>query len=188
MRYFLLLTGLSALLMACDGPASEQLPDVYVDTKTFIDGQITLLNRQKPMVQKTVLLDTRDQVQQTDSIDWNRELELFRQIDINKPAFRSSYTTARPDSLTYDYTVKSTEDRLAVRTLTVQLDSASRQPARITAVLQSQNPLYKSERRVLLECGPTKTRQWRVAHYRVEGFRELTFFGRNTFQIEGRIR
>ncbi len=187
MRFFLLPISLIALLTACDVTTTEQQPNVYFDTKTVIDTQITLLNRAKPMVQKTVLLDNRNQTQRLTDIDWKHELDLFLQADINKPAFRTSYTINRPDSLTYLYRVKPDPKKLAVQSLTIVLDSATRKPARITATLQSQNPLYKSERRLLLECGQTKTRQWRVTHYRVEGFRELTFFGRNDFRIDGRI-
>jgi hypothetical protein len=187
MRSFRLLILILPALTACEGPAADQQIKTYFDTKTFVDQQVVLLTKQKPTVQKTVRLDQANQVQQTDSIDWNRELELFRQLDLNKPAFRSSYTTARPDSLTVQYRLKPGEKQMTVQLLTVRLDAATRQPAQISATLHAQNPLYQSERRILLDCGPTKTRQWRVAHYRVEGFRQLTFFSRNEFSIDGRI-
>ena len=78
--------------------------------------------------------------QTTRDINWTRELELFTQADINKPALRSSYQITRPDSLTYQYTLKNSEERLTVRSLNVRLDAATRKPSRIDAVLQTKQP------------------------------------------------
>jgi hypothetical protein len=111
---------------------------------------------------------------------------LFTQADINKPALRTSYQISRPDSLTYQYTLKNLADQLTVQSLTVQVDSATHQPRRIEAVLQTSNPLYSSERNLLLESGPTGG-QWRVNHYRLSGFQKLPYFDKNRFLVEGQV-
>lgn len=139
------------------------------------------------MVNKAVAVNDKRNQQTTRDINWTHELELFTQADINKPALRSSYQISRPDSLTYQYALKNLEERLTVRSLRVQVDSVTHQPRRIEAVLQNNNPLYSSERTLLLESGPAGG-QWRVQHYKLAGFQKLPYFDKNEFFVEGRVQ
>lgn len=176
------------ILSSCSDPAQQNQPNVYYDVAGFIKRQITNLSARRPTVEKAVQINDQRSRQTTRDLDWNRELELFTQADINKPALRSSYQIARPDSLTYQYTLKKSEERLTVRSLTVQLDASTRQPRRIEAVLQTNNPLYSSERHLLLESGPVGNQPWRVQHYRLSGFQQLSYFDKNAFLVEGRVQ
>ena len=181
---FLLLT---LFFSSCTDPAQKTQPNVYYDVLGFVNQQITDLSSQKPLVTKVVAINANRNQQATRDINWNRELELFIQADINKPALQTSYQMARPDSLTYQYTLKNSEERLTVRSLTVRLDSVSHRPRQIEAVLQTSNPLYSSERTLLLESGLMANRQWRVQHYKVSGFQKLPYFDKNEFLVEGRL-
>lgn len=180
---------LSILLVisSCSGPPQQNQPNSYYDVLGFVKQQISNLSVQKPMVSKAVAVNETRNQQNTRDINWTRELELFTQADINKPALRSSYQIVRPDSLTYQYTLKNSEERLTVRSLRVQVDSVTHQPRRIEAVLQTQNPLYSSERTLLLESGLTGG-QWRVQHYKLAGFQKLPYFDKNKFVVEGRVQ
>lgn len=171
---------------SCNNPARQDQPNVYYDVLGFVEQQITDLSARKPLVKKAVGINESRSQQQTRDINWNRELALFTQADINKPALRTSYQITRPDSLTYQYTLKNSADQLIVQSLVVQVDSATHQPRRIEAVLQSQNPLYSSERNILLESGSTDG-QWRVNHYRLSGFQKLPYFNKNSFLVEGQV-
>lgn len=175
------------ILSSCIDRDAPNQPNVYYDVAGFVKRQIADLSAQKPLVSKTVLVNEERSQQTTHDINWNRELELFTQADINKPALRNSYLVTRPDSMTYQYTLKKSEERLTVRLLRVQLDPTTRQPRRIEAALQTNNPLYSSERHLLLDIGPAAGRQWGVARYKLWGFQELSFFDKNTFLVEGRI-
>lgn len=176
------------LISGCTDSVQQKQPIVYYDVLGFIRHQITSLSAQKPTVAKAVAINQERNQQTTNAINWSRELELFTQADINKPALLSSYQIARPDSLTYQYTLKKSEERLTVRSLTVQLDKRTHQPRRIEAVLQTNNPLYSSERQLLLESGPIAGRAWQVKHYKVSGFQKLPYFSRNDFSVEGRVQ
>lgn len=178
---------LPLLFSGCNNPAQSDLPPVYYDVGGFVNRQITDLSARKPLVQKAVQINQERSQQTVRTVNWQRELELFLQADINKPALRSSYAIARPDSLTYRYTLKNSEERLTVRSLLVKVDSVTRQPRRIEAVLQTSNPLYASERHLLLESGPTRT-GWQVNHYKLYGFQKLSFFDKNEFSVEARIQ
>lgn len=137
------------------------------------------------MVVKQLMVEGKLNQKQVRDINWERELELFRQADINKPAYRNSYRISTANPLLLQYSLKEGE-KLPVRSLTVALDSIHRQPIRIEAVLVTDNPLYQSERHLLLESGPDGNRH-QLKHYRIDGFQQLTFFDRNNFYVEGKL-
>ncbi|QJW88476.1 hypothetical protein HNV11_03355 [Spirosoma taeanense] len=189
MRFVYSLNLLATLVLSsCNNPAQQNQPNVYYDVLSFVKGQIRALSAQKPLVSKAVRINEERNQQTTRDVNWSRELELFTQTDINKPALRNSYRIARPDSLTYQYTLKTTEERLTVRSLTVRLDSLTRQPRQIEAVLQTKNPLYSSERHLLLESGLVKGPQWRIQRYKLSGYQQLPFFDKNEFSVEGQLQ
>lgn len=177
---------LTLFISSCADSAQPNQPNVYYDVQGYVKSQITALSAQKPLISKTVAINNNRNQQTIRDLNWSRELELFTQADINKPALRTSYRITRPDSLTYQYTLKNSEERLTVRSLMVQLDSRTRQPRQILAVLQTRNPLYSSERRLLLESGPSATGQWGMRHYTVSGYQKLPFFDRNDFRVDGK--
>lgn len=189
MRFHYPVALLSILILAgCNNAAQQTQPNVYYDVAGFVNQQIADLSASKPVLKKEAMINAMDSKwESTHDVNWNRELELFIQADINKPALRSSYQIARPDSLTYQYTLKQSEERLTVRSLTVQLDSATRQPLQIKAVLQTGNPLYSSERNLSMTFGTTRDQRWRIRQYQVSGFQKLSYFDRNRFFVRGYI-
>ncbi|MVM33194.1 hypothetical protein GO755_24350 [Spirosoma sp. HMF4905] len=181
---FLLVT---LLISSCTDSAQQAQANVYYDVLSFVKQQISDLSAQKPLVNKVVSINEARSQQAIRDINWSHELELFTQADINKPALRSSYQISRPDSMTFRYTLKNSEEHLTVRSLSVQVDSVTHQPRRIEAVLQTNNPLYSSVRNLLLESGPVAG-QWRVQHYKLSGFQKLPYFDKNDFLVEGRVQ
>ncbi len=189
MRFIPPVCFLSVLLISsCQNAPQQNQPNVYYDVAGYVKRQIADLSARKPLVRKTVLINEKTSQQDTRDVNWTRELELFSQADINKPALRSSYQITRPDSLTYHYTLKKSEEKLTVRSLRVQLDSATRQPRRIDAVLKTDNPLYSSERRVVMESGSVGRNGWQVRHYKLSGFQKLPYFDKNAFAVEGKVK
>lgn len=169
---------------ACDNPAEQDQPPVYYDVAGFVKNKISDLSARHPAVEKTVSVDDEKSQQTTADINWSRELGLFSQADINKPALRNSYQIERPDSLTYIYTLKPTEERLTVQSVTVRLDGATRKPRQIEAVLQTNNPLYTSERHLLFETKPDSE----TIHYKITGFQKLAYATKRDFMVEGRVK
>ena len=174
------------VISSCDSPVEQKQAPVYYDVLGFVKAQIDDLSSRKPTVNKVVGINDKQNQENISAINWNRELELFTQADINKPALQNSYQIARPDSLTYLYTLKNPEEQLTVRSLRVQLDSISQKPRRIEAVLQTNNPLYSSERNLLLESGPLGS-QWHIHHYKLSGYQKLPYFDKNEFLVEGTL-
>jgi len=189
MRFFVLYLALSVLgISSCSNPAQSDQPNVYFDVLGYVNQQIAGLSTQKPLVKKEATINNDRNEHMTRDIDWARELDLFTQADINKPALRSSYQITRPDSLTYQYTLKPSEERLTVRSLTVRLDAKTHQPQRIEAVLKTKNALYSSERHLTLNSGSVGQNNWRIMQYKLAGYQKLSYFDSSTFRIEGRLQ
>ncbi|GAB3962069.1 hypothetical protein GCM10028805_62290 [Spirosoma harenae] len=188
MRLFFSILLLASLgLSSCTDSTQQTQPAIYYDVLSFVKRQIADLSDQKPLVNKSVAINEKQNQQITHDINWERELELFTQADINKPALQGSYQIIRPDSLTYQYLLKDSTEHLIVRSLFVKLDSLTRQPRRIEASLYTSNPLYTSKRNLLLESGP-KGEQWRVQHYKLSGYQKLPYFDKNEFLVEGKVQ
>jgi len=189
MRFSVLYLALSVLgISSCSNPAQSDQPNVYFDVLGYVNQQIAGLSTQKPLVKKEATIN-KDRNELTSPVDVaGHVLDLFTQADINKPALRSSYQITRPDSLTYQYTLKPSEERLTVRSLTVRLDAKTHQPQRIEAVLKTKNALYSSERHLTLNSGSVGQNNWRIMQYKLAGYQKLSYFDSSTFRIEGRLQ
>ena len=176
------------MFLVCASCATDaaEMPKKYYDLQRFINGQIELLNRAKPTVEKQMRAAGAAEQVLTADIDWGKELELFLQSDLNKAAFQTSYNVARPDSLTYQYSLKATE-KLPVKSLRICLDSASGQPALVEALLAVENKLYRSEKKILLRCGQTKKR-WVLQSYQITGFQKLVLTDQKNFEITSVVK
>jgi hypothetical protein len=85
-----------AVLLLLTGCIDEPVRDASGNTKfvnlaTFIEEQTTLLDSLNPAVDKEVRIGDKSERQTLQNINWQRELELFLQADISKPALQASY-------------------------------------------------------------------------------------------------
>ena len=169
------------LLVACSPPQRGVQVKTYFDLSAFLNAQIVALNAEKPLLSKTVAVDDQPEIHQTRHVDWSKELDLFTQADLNKPAFVGSYIVEEISKTTTTYRLKSGED-LPVHYLEVILDGKTNQPLKVKATLRTKNYLYESERSLSFTCT-----DGRLTNYAVEGFQQLFFGDPNPFRIEGRI-
>ncbi|TDE11717.1 hypothetical protein [Dyadobacter psychrotolerans] len=175
-------------LLSCDDAEHKKDDQVksFYDVRGFVEGQIILMNNERPEVSKTVSMgDEKNQVSAKD-VDWKKELELFLQADINKPAYRLSYTTQKPDSFTTIYAVKPGEQQLPVHYLKVIVDSINQAPTCISAVLKSENKLYQSEKNIELNCVVNNTGS-RIVSYKITGYQKLATMDKNPFAVKAEV-
>jgi hypothetical protein len=158
----------------------------YYDVKGFVEGQIFLLNGLKPKVSKTMTIGGQTTQVATQDIDWKKELELFAQADINKPAYRQSYEVSRPDSLSWIYVLKGNES-LPVQRLAITLDTPDGLPATVEAFLKSENKLYRSEKHIQLKC-IIKDNRPRISSYHITGFQKLVTMDKKPFTVTSEVQ
>jgi len=172
------------LLFTCCGSSDQQAPrfSAYFDIKSFVNSQISLLGSKNPIVKKTMFSDGMTEIRSQKNVNWKKELELFVQADINKPAYGKSYKIFRPDSLTYEYILKPGET-LPVQTLKIVVDNNSGKPRLIRAVIGSKNKLYESQKYVELRC-KTIMGEWSIVAYHIKGYQKLAVLDSSKFEIK----
>lgn len=179
-HYFLFL-----VLVSCGSEKNEEAEGSFYNLKAFVKGQIDLFTELKPTVNKKMMVGDSVEITETSTIDWEKELELFVQADLNKPVNRLIYDT-RQDSLGVIYTLKEGENA-PVRLLKIVLDKVSGNPRSVEAKIIAKNYLYESEKNLLMNFGEVSGK-WRILSYQVKGFQDLVISDRKPFAIEAVIQ
>jgi len=181
-----LFAGIIFLLTSCDSPQERQSKvKNYYDLKGFIETQISMLNQEKPEVTKMMKVSDKQETRSSKDVDWKKELELFSQADINKPAYSKSYEIEKPDSATVIYTLKK-EETLPVRYVKIILDKKSGNPISIQALLRAENKLYQSEKNISLS-GLIQNNRWILQSYSIRGYQKLATMDKKLFDISAQV-
>ena len=174
--------GLLLLLTGCGTPEPVATNGVspaagrttaYFPVKAYLDAQAARLNQQHPAVTKRVQLRGESpETTRVPQVDWTKELQIFYQADLNKPALRGAYavdsgTTAGGAHL-YTYTRKAGFEN-PVTVLRVERDGSGVRA--VSASLIQTNPLFSSQKRMELRAqGGT------ITSYEVKGVQKLILF------------
>lgn len=182
-----LLAGIFLFLTSCDSAQERQSKVMtYYDLKGFVESQISVLNKEKPEVVKTMSVSGKNETRTSREMDWKKELELFIQADINKPAYSKSYSITKPDSLTVVYKLSSGES-LPVRYLKIEMDKAAGTPILIQALLRSENKLYQYEKNIEMH-GSVQGGQWHLITYAIKGYQKLATMDKKSFDVSAQVQ
>jgi hypothetical protein len=92
MRKILAFTFLILSLASCQQKEISNKQLEYVDLQGFFSAEAGRLNAKKPTFTKTVCINGKKESKVLNkSIDWEKELSVFKEADINKPAFKGMY-------------------------------------------------------------------------------------------------
>ncbi|MFN4144679.1 MAG: hypothetical protein ACK4GN_02565 [Runella sp.] len=183
---FYILFGLG-LLGGCTSAEDSTPVKNYYDLKGFITQQVVELEKRKPAVEKQLTIGQNQETHTTTDIDWSKELDLFAQADLNKPAYLASYTVQKLGEFAWLYTLKQGEKQ-PVRSLKIVLDKASQKPTWIEAVLQEENRLYESQKHLLLQAALRPEGIWLIKSYDISGFQHLSMTEPKQYQVKAFIR
>ncbi|TYZ09209.1 hypothetical protein FY528_10700 [Hymenobacter lutimineralis] len=183
------LLGMGWLAAACSSntgttPGQPAPRSRYFALNSFLEEQAKQLNQRQPGVTKQVRLRTGGQeTTQVKQLDWRKELQIFQQADITKPALRGAYTV---DSTVENGILRRRYQRRPgiehpVRQLTVL--SNGPQVVAVEAVITQDNPLVYSNKTVELHC-----QNGQVASYRVNGVQKLVLFDSVRYAVSSRVQ
>lgn len=129
-------------------------------------------------VKKTVILDGTAEVIDSVQVDLAKEWALFREADLNKPAYALSYEDRSAPGLIH-YVLKKGED-LPVRSFQIALDSAGR-PATVDFEISSENLIYLTSKKLSMHLI-----SGRVVSYTISGSQALRWFSTPTrYSVSG---
>ncbi len=172
-------------LSACNSAQeteSEINDKYYFDLSGLINSEIEILGNARPFINKVTKLNNEQESIHTNDVDWKKELEVFIKFDINKPAYKNSYTTTQIDSLTTEYTVIPSE-KLLVRNMRIIFENDKKKVKQIEGMVISENKLYESTRRfdLLFKNG-------HLISYAIEGYQKLILMDKRPFDISVKIQ
>lgn len=143
MRYTFIFAFL--VLSACAGQKEEKDVKTYLDIKTFFTTEARRLSLANPEINKTVARNDASETRTLKNINWETELSLFAESDINKPAWQDSYKViSRAGKTTY----LAADSSLRTREINITKDQNGR-IRKITILNQVDNMLYSSTEQLL---------------------------------------
>lgn len=182
------------LLVSCAG--EEQREDEISSVDEYFPVRELLAQTGEQMLEMDVRLqkeasfsgETEKSVVVPDSLGLAKELEVFREIDINKPVFSGRYQESREQKNGQEIITYKADDpeTLNVHYLRVFLNSASGKVEQLEALFSSENALYNSVRRVSLSFKPLKEKN--LPHsYKISGSQKMVFSSEEDYQVWARF-
>jgi hypothetical protein len=151
---------------------SPVIKTVYHDHLTVIDTVI--IQKGQPYKTKTVHHDATKETKTVHVNNWDDELSLFTDADINKPAFKNSYKAVDEDGL---LVYKARDKDLKVQELIIK--RVGQNIKYILIYTRVENLLYKTTQK--LTYFPDSV-------YRIETVQHVRLLGTNTYFIEGKFK
>ena len=155
-------------------------PNLYFDILAFADRETQRLNKVNAGMTKKAVINGKTEEVHFDKVNWEKELEVFKEGDINKPAWQGFY---RVDSTNIGGKVAGVKftcirPEMRVRSMNVLFDMARERVEQIEIVLKTDNSLYRSER--IMTYRPAEG-------YKIEGGQDILFFEEDFFSVEARF-
>lgn len=117
--------------------ANTSLP--YFDIKGYFNSESIRLQKQNPAVNKTVSVNGTGESQTVTINDWQKELAIFANADINKNSWKGSFTT---DKIA-DSTVFTSDNRkIPVKKVTIVRDNSN--VKKVEIIIDNKNILFQS--------------------------------------------
>ncbi|OGX85553.1 hypothetical protein [Hymenobacter glacialis] len=147
---------------------------LYFDVKGLVTQQIEQLAQRKAAVTKQVRVRSNPtETVRVPAANWNKELQIFLQADINKAALRGAYTVdsvALPGGLLRrTYTRLPGQPNAPVAVLTVVQQSVVAQE--VTATIEQDNALFAARKRLRFQL-----QNGQLQRYEVVGTQKLVLF------------
>jgi len=169
LKVFVLILLLGGCVSAEKEKASNRI--YYFDLRNYFTKTATKLNTKKPFVEKTVSKNESSENKKLQITDWKTELALFIDADINKPAWKDSYTK---DSSATKIIYTAKEDDL--KTQKIEIDLKNGLPVKFKINSKMDNLLYHNTEE--LEFYPDSV-------YSINKHQKIMLLGENNYLIKG---
>jgi hypothetical protein len=189
-RYNIL--GLLALLwatVACERPepSASATKTAPYNLTGYLQEQTKRLQQEKPVVLKSVTTQNKPtETIETSEVDWEKELSIFQEVDLSRPALRDFYQEQQqtlPDGSKATVFSKSEEAAAPVQQLQL-LFSPSQQLEHLEAIVMEENILFYSKRKITLSA---ERGTGNLTSYRVEGVQKLVFGDSLHYRIDANL-
>ena len=194
MRAQPIFSGLAFFVCSCTAEVSNpgKAPD-YFSLDSLIEVQVERLTVLNPKLEKSAILDGQRETKDIhhDSVGWENELKVFRDANIDKPAYYGYYNlkTAQSDkfsNLLFDeYSVRDDND-VPVKSLKIFYLDVKEALKKIEVVVIDKNELFNSERHLLMNFDNRQGSPL-LSSYLVKGGQKLKFNEEVSYEMNGKL-
>ncbi|MGZ3872287.1 MAG: hypothetical protein ACXVJD_05190 [Mucilaginibacter sp.] len=146
----------------------------YFDIKGYFTADTSRLNKLDKSVFKTIIHNGVTETKKIKISNWGQELDQFIGADINRPAWKNSYTIISNDS-TVVY--KTKDKNLRVQQILIRRNN--QKIKEITILALTENILYKTTE---------KLSYYPDSLYSIEKFQQVRLMGSNHYSIRGLLQ
>ncbi len=116
--------------------------------------------------------------------NWEKELRMFVNSDINKTALIGTYNIQKMGNVV---TYTSKESKNTVQSMKVELDASKKQAKSIVITTGNENLLFSSGTQLRLSCQKTANEQYTIAHYAIKGFQKIIMREKRPYEVEATV-
>lgn len=162
-----------ATLSSCNTSISYKSTTTFFDIPTFINTEAARLQKENPLVTKTVSNEKSTETKQLKISNWQKELAQFANIDINKSGSIELVKERRADTLFFN-TTPDAKNRLNI---TIVLNEE--QPVKIRIFKETKNLLFRNMETFDYAVGK---------YYTIAKIQQVKGMGLNRYSIKGEIQ
>lgn len=139
--------------MACSGEKAADLPKAYFDLAAFADSAFSNLDTVNVRLEKTVEFNGQTETMLTPASFLKEDMEIVKQMDINKPSWKTSFTASTKLTEAGEQTTYiAIDEKLPVRQMRITRYSGTGRVRQIYAFRKSKNLLYGIEQEIHWHC------------------------------------
>lgn len=174
------LLSIAFLFASCENITSTKSKEInlYADIPALVITLESELIKSNPSIQKTVQVDTKTEKIIAKNIDWEKELTLFQELNLNKSALRGQFIEEKSKDGSLKYTAR--EKDMLIQVLEMKFDSKTQKPLHILAFWKNSNVLYETSRSLSMELVDGK-----LYKYSVDTNQKLKFGKMQHLRVEG---
>jgi hypothetical protein len=151
--------------------------NLYFDLPSFVKQQIEILKKQPCKVQKSLTSGNQTQEISAAMVDWQKELALFLEADINKPALRDAYFVNQ-DKSKIEYLAM--DKKAKIRRILVK--GSAENPTEIQVSMLDANLLYQTEKEFFMQFENNK-----LSNYEIKGFQKVLFKEQLDYKMQAKL-
>jgi len=188
-RIPILFLGLLLATTACERPTPPTAAEAEAsyNLTAYLQRQKQLLQAEKPMVLKSVATEGQPvETIETSAIDWQDELAVFEETDLNRPALQEYYSkkeqVLEDGRIVVEYNRAEDAEPL-VHYLRLEL-TPERKLRQLNALIQDQNVLFYTRRNVQLTADSASGN---ISGYRISGVQKLVLSDSLHYRVDANL-
>lgn len=182
-----LFLGFSLFFSQCSTP--ETNIKYYFDVQTQIENKVSSIKQEPHKVIKSVSINGQKDESTLQIKDWEKELAMFLNLNLNLPALQGKYEESDSSSAEKKYKIYTAIDRdVSIRYLRIELDlKDTTQLIGLYTELSEKNYLYQTAQTLQLICSEEEKSRGSIKSYQIDGYEKILFQNKEQYSIKGSI-